>query len=164
MDDPDGGTVFLGEQRLSRRPERERAAMRARNIGLLFQSSNLIDTLTVRQNAALMQHFARRRDRATVERILDALGISGRADALPRQLSGGELVRAGLAVALANDPPVVLADEPTGEVDSVTELRVLDLLHEHCDRGLAIIVVTHSDAVAAAADRVIALFDGQVAA
>lgn len=164
MDDPDGGTVFLGGQRLSRRPERERAAMRARNIGMLFQSGNLIDTLTVRQNAALMQRFAGRHDRATLERVLDALGIRPRADALPRQLSGGELVRAGLAVALANDPPVILADEPTGEVDSVTELRVLDLLHEYGDRGLAIIVVTHSDAVAAAADRVITLLDGQVAA
>jgi putative ABC transport system ATP-binding protein len=138
--------------------------LRARNIGMLFQSSNLIETLTVRENAALMQQFGGRRNHPAIERTLDALGISERADALPSQLSGGELVRAGLAVALANDPRVILADEPTGEVDSVTEQRVLDLLREHAERGLAIIVVTHSDAVAGAADRVVTLLDGQVSA
>jgi putative ABC transport system ATP-binding protein len=162
MDDPDGGTVYLAAERLSRRSERERAVLRARNIGMLFQSSNLIETLTVRENAALMQQFGGRRDRPAIERTLGALGISERADALPSQLSGGELVRAGLAVALANNPRVILADEPTGEVDSVTEQRVLDLLREHAERGLAIIVVTHSDAVAAAANRVVAMLDGQV--
>ena len=164
MDDPDGGTVYLAAERLSRRSERERSALRARSVGMLFQSSNLIETLTVRQNAVLMQHFGRRRDRPAIERILSALAISERADALPSQLSGGELVRAGLAVALANDPQVLLADEPTGEVDSVTERRVLGLLREHGERGLAIIVVTHSDAVATAADRVVKLLDGQVSA
>ena len=164
MDDPDGGTVFLGTERLSRRSERERALLRARNIGMLFQSGNLIETLSVRENAALMQHFGGRRDRPAIERTLDALGIGERADALPSQLSGGELVRAGLAVALANEPRVILADEPTGEVDSVTERRVLDLLREHAARGLAIIVVTHSDAVAGAADRVVTMLDGQVSA
>ena len=164
MDDPDGGTVFLGAERLSRRSERERAQLRARNIGMLFQSGNLIETLSVRENATLMQHFGGGRDRPAIERTLDALGISERADALPSQLSGGELVRAGLAVALANEPRVILADEPTGEIDSVTERRVLDLLRENTERGLAIIVVTHSDAVAGAADRVVTMLDGQVSA
>ena len=164
MDDPDGGTVFLGAERLSRRSERERAQLRARNIGMLFQSGNLIETLSVRENATLMQHFAGGRDRPAIERTLDALGIGERADALPSQLSGGELVRAGLAVALANEPRVILADEPTGEIDSVTERRVLDLLRENTERGLAIIVVTHSDAVAGAADRVVTMLDGQVSA
>ncbi|MFI5286680.1 MAG: ABC transporter ATP-binding protein [Candidatus Dormibacteria bacterium] len=164
MDDPDGGTVYLAAERLSRRTERERALLRARNIGMLFQSGNLIETLTIRENAALMQQFGGRVDGPAIERTLDALGISERADALPGHLSGGELVRAGLAIALANDPRVILADEPTGEVDSVTELRVLDLLHEHVERGLAVVVVTHSDAVASAADRVVTLLDGQVSA
>lgn len=164
MDDPDGGTVYLAQSRLSRRSEPERASLRARNIGMLFQTSNLIDMLTVRQNASLVQRFGSGRNPGAVEKTLDALAISGRGDALPTQLSGGELVRAGLAVALANNPPVMLADEPTGEVDSETEQRVLELMHDRCARGLAVIIVTHSDAVAAAADRVLTLVDGQMTA
>jgi len=122
MDDPDGGTVYLAAERLSRRSERERAVLRARNIGMLFQSSNLIETLTVRENAALMQQFGGRRDRPAIERTLDALGISERADALPSQLSGGELVRAGLAVAIADKLDTLagifaIGEKPTGTKD-----------------------------------------------
>jgi putative ABC transport system ATP-binding protein len=164
MDDPDGGTVYLAGERLSRRSEAQRAGLRAHGIGMLFQSGNLIETLTVRQNASLVQAFRGRRDRVAMEETLEALAISQRGDALPTQLSGGELVRAGLAVALANVPSVLLADEPTGEVDSATEQRVLELLRERCARGLAVVVVTHSGAVAAIADRVLELVDGQLSA
>jgi putative ABC transport system ATP-binding protein len=162
MDDPDGGTVYVAGQRISRRAEHERAALRAREVGVLFQSNNLINSLTVRENVLLAQALAREHRSRTADALLDDLGISGRRDALPAQLSGGELVRAGLATALANDPAVLLADEPTGEVDTATETRVLEMLQQRVHDGLAMVVVTHSDVVAAAAGRVVRLVDGQV--
>jgi putative ABC transport system ATP-binding protein len=164
MDDPDGGTVYVAGQRISRRPEHERAALRAREFGVLFQSNNLINALTVRENVLLAQALAREHRAGSADALLDDLGISGRRDALPAQLSGGELVRAGLATALANDPAVLLADEPTGEVDTATEMRVLEMLQQRVHDGLAMVVVTHSDVVAAAAGRVVGLADGQVVA
>ena len=162
MDDPDGGTVYVDQQRLSRRPERERSAMRSRHIGVLFQSGNLFESLSVSQNAQLAQRLGGSNDAARIDHLLRSLGIAHRADALPATLSGGELVRAGLVTALANHPAVLLADEPTGEVDSTTEESVLGLLHQHVEQGLAAIIVTHSDAVAAAADRVVRLLEGRL--
>jgi putative ABC transport system ATP-binding protein len=94
--------------------------------------------------------------------VLERCGIDHRASARPSQLSGGELARAGLAVALANDPPVILADEPTGELDSVTATRVLTLLRELAGAGAAVLIVTHSPEVAATTDREIRLLDGRV--
>jgi putative ABC transport system ATP-binding protein len=94
--------------------------------------------------------------------VLERCGIEHRASARPLQLSGGELARAGLAVALANDPPVILADEPTGELDSVTAARVLTLLRERAGAGAGVLIVTHSSEVAATADREIRLLDGRV--
>ncbi|MEO8716323.1 MAG: ATP-binding cassette domain-containing protein, partial [Acetobacteraceae bacterium] len=93
---------------------------------------------------------------------LDELGLAHRAHARPDTLSGGESVRAGLAVALANDPPVLLADEPTGELDSTTEAQVLAMLTQRAHHGTALLLASHSAAVAAAADRVITLSNGQV--
>jgi putative ABC transport system ATP-binding protein len=94
--------------------------------------------------------------------VLDRCGVAHRAHARPSRLSGGELARAGLAVALANDPGVILADEPTGELDDATAARVLGLLRERADAGAAVLVVTHDPDVAAAADREIRLRDGKV--
>jgi putative ABC transport system ATP-binding protein len=94
--------------------------------------------------------------------VLEQVGLAHRSRALPSQLSGGEAVRAGLAVALANDPGVVVADEPTGELDSETEQRVLAVMRERTAEGGAVVVATHSDAVASAADRVVQLVDGRV--
>ena len=162
MDDPDGGTVWLGELRLSRRPEQERRRLRARRIGMLFQTGNLLDHLTVAGNLEVAQRLAGRRDAARAGMLLAELGLKGRAGAHPSQLSGGELCRAGLAVALANEPTVLLADEPTGEVDSATEQRILDLLRARSELGVAVLIVTHSEAVAAVADRVVLLVDGRV--
>jgi len=163
LDDPDGGTVYLGDQRLSRRSERERTALRGRHVGMLFQNANLLEHLTVAGNLDLAQRVAGHPATRTGG-VLDDLGLSKRSGARPSELSGGELCRAGLAVALANDPSVLLADEPTGEVDSTTEQQVLDLLAGQARRGRAVVVVTHSDAVAAVADRVVSLVDGQVMA
>jgi putative ABC transport system ATP-binding protein len=162
MDDPDGGDVTVAGVRVSHRPEPERARIRARHIGMLFQTANLIEHLTVMQNLALAQSFARRSSRPDKADLLKRLGIQERSAAHPSLLSGGELARAGLAVALANDPTVLLADEPTGELDGVTEARVLDLLTAVADRGTAVIVASHSPAVAAAATRVVRLDDGRM--
>jgi putative ABC transport system ATP-binding protein len=163
LDEPDGGMVHVADAPMTRRPESERAALRARHVGMLFQSNNLFEHLTVAQNIAVAQRLAPRRRSATRRRdLLARLGIEARARARPSQLSGGESARAGLAVALANDPAVLLADEPTGELDRTSSETVLELLHDHTERGMAVIVVTHSPAVAHAADREIRLLDGQV--
>jgi putative ABC transport system ATP-binding protein len=164
LDEPDGGMVRVEDQPMSRRPEVERARLRARRLGVLFQSSNLVEHLTVTQNVLVAQQLAGRANRARVASLLESMRLTGRAHARPSQLSGGETARAGLAVALANDPAVVLADEPTGELDSVNEGLVVDLLTDLVRTGSAVVVVTHNDAVAARADRIVALEDGRVAA
>jgi putative ABC transport system ATP-binding protein len=162
LDEPDGGTVSVAGEVVSRRPEAERAKLRARHIGMLFQSANLLEHLTVEQNVTLAQRLNGRVDADRRGSLLGDLGLTPRRRAHPSQLSGGEAARAGLAVALANGPAVILADEPTGEVDATTEQQVLELLRRHAADGGAVVVVTHSAAVAAAADRVIALTDGSV--
>ncbi|MBL7492192.1 ABC transporter ATP-binding protein [Frankia sp. AgB1.9] len=162
-DEPDGGTVLVGGQRLSHRLEADRTRLRARLIGLLFQSSNLLAHLTVAQNVQLARRLARGAGRTPTEDLLGQLGIGRRARAYPAQLSGGELARAGLAVALANDPVVLLADEPTGELDLATERDVLALLRARARSGIAVVIASHSPAVAAAADRVLTLTDGRLA-
>jgi putative ABC transport system ATP-binding protein len=161
MDEPDGGSVRIDGKRISHRCEADRAGMRARYVGVLFQNANLLEHLTVAQNLALARSFA---GRAQPHRrdLLTQLGLHTRAGAYPSQLSGGELARAGLAIALANAPTVLLADEPTGELDSDTESRVLDFIGDVANRGTAVVVASHSPAVAAAAGRVIRLHDGKI--
>jgi putative ABC transport system ATP-binding protein len=161
LDEPDGGTVTVDGERLSRRPEEERAGVRARRIGMLFQQANLIGHLSVTENIAVAQGLGG--GTTPPRELLDRCGIAERANARPAQLSGGELARAGLAVALANNPSILLADEPTGELDEATAARVLALLAEHAENGTAILLVTHDPAVAAAAGREIRLHDGRVA-
>jgi putative ABC transport system ATP-binding protein len=129
---------------------------------VLLQSGNLLDHLTVSQNLNLAMSLAGSVDRARSHAALEAVGIAHRADAYPSQLSGGELARAGLALALINDPAVLLADEPTGEVDAGNEERLLDLLAERAAEGSAALIVTHSPAVAARCDRVLRLVDGRL--
>jgi putative ABC transport system ATP-binding protein len=162
LDEPDGGSVYVHEARISHRPEHERAALRARHIGTLFQTANLLEHLTVRRNLELVQRIAGRRDRARADALLDAVGLTRRSGARPSELSGGEAVRAGLAVALANNPDVLIADEPTGELDGQSEAAVLQLIRDQADRGTAVVVASHSAAVTAMADQVINIRDGQV--
>jgi putative ABC transport system ATP-binding protein len=161
MDNPDGGSVCIAGQRISHRPEPEQARIRGRNIGMLFQHSNLFDHLTVGQNVAIVRALHRRTHIESSD-VLGQLGLSDRASAYPGQLSGGELARAGLAVALANAPTALLADEPTGELDTATEARLLGLLCDTAARGTAIVVASHSPAIAATAARVVRLDDGRV--
>jgi len=161
LDEPDGGSVYVHESRISHRPEHERSVLRARHIGTLFQSANLLEHLTVRRNLELAQRIAGARDRHRADALLDAVGLTRRSGARPSELSGGEAVRAGLAVALANNPDVLVADEPTGELDGRTEAEVLRLIRDQAERGTAVVVASHSAAVAAMADEVIRLRDGQ---
>jgi putative ABC transport system ATP-binding protein len=165
LDEPDGGMVRVNGERLSRRPEEERARVRARGIGMLFQQTNLVGHLSVSDNVALAQRLGGDDTPASWRaEILERCGLTSRAHARPSRLSGGELARAGLAVALANDPKVLLADEPTGELDESTAQRVLDLLHGRAADGAAVLIVTHSPEVAAMAEREIRLRDGRVEA
>jgi putative ABC transport system ATP-binding protein len=163
LDEPDGGTVTVAGETMTRRPESERAGLRARRIGMVFQSANLLETFTVEGNVALAQRLAGKVDPGRAAALLADLGLTARARAYPRQLSGGEAARAGLAVACANSPLVILADEPTGEVDGGAEAAVLNLLRARAEAGAGIVVVTHSPAVAAGADRTVTLLDGRVA-
>jgi putative ABC transport system ATP-binding protein len=163
LDEPDGGSVRVNGERISRRPEEQRAAMRARGLGIVYQQANLVGHLSVDSNVALAQRLGNgRADAVWRDDVLERCGIARRAHARPGQLSGGELARAGLAVALANDPAVLLADEPTGELDEITAQRVLGLLRERADEGAAVLVVTHQEEVARTADREIRLRDGRV--
>ena len=161
LDEPDGGVVWVGDERMSHRYDADRAALRARHIGILRQSGNLVDHLTVLQNVQLAHRIAGRSSTAPAE-LLASVGMGARAGHLPAQLSGGESARASVAVALANDPVVVLADEPTGELDSETERQILALLRGRADAGSAVIVASHSPAVRRLADRVVALREGRI--
>ena len=163
LDEPDGGVVHIAGERMSRRPEAVRAAVRAGSIGLLFQNGNLIAHLDVAGNIRLAQELAGRADGDLADAILESVGLGARAHAWPAQLSGGELARAGLAVALANDPPLVLADEPTGELDSATSDEIVALLRRRTSAGCAIVAATHNSRLADAADRIVRLVDGRVA-
>jgi putative ABC transport system ATP-binding protein len=161
LDEPDGGMVRIDGNQLSRLPEESRARLRAETIGVLYQHHNLVSHLSVAANVELAQRLAGRRTAASTRAaLIERCGLSARSQARPATLSGGELARAGLAVALANDPPVL----PTGELDRVTAARVVGLLREHADQGTAVLVATHDRVVAAAADRVLALRDGRLAA
>jgi putative ABC transport system ATP-binding protein len=164
LDEPDGGMVRIDGERLSRRSEEERARLRGRKLGVLYQQANLVEHLSVEDNVALVQRLIDQPGAAAWRReVLERCGIAGRAHDRPSRLSGGELARAGLAVALANDPAVVLADEPTGELDEVTAARVLELLRERAAAGAAVVLVTHEQAVAAVAGRELRLRDGRAA-
>jgi putative ABC transport system ATP-binding protein len=171
LDDPDGGWVRVAGRMMSRRPERERARLRARHLGVVLQTANLIDHLTIRGNLGLARRVAgrwaeddQRRNSVDVDELLSEVGLAGRSRAYPSELSGGEAVRAGLAVALVNRPPIVIGDEPTAEVDRATEAQLIELLRAEVGRGLALVVATHGGPVADAADRVITLADGRMVA
>lgn len=162
LDEPDGGHVEVMGLRLSRRAEAARAALRARHIGIMTQSGNLFEHLTVEGNMKLQMSLAKKADPGAIDHLLEVMGLSQRRLARPSHLSGGEAARAGLAVALSADPQVLLADEPTAEVDTVTEASILKLLRDRCQAGGAILVATHSKELAASADSVLHIRDGRL--
>lgn len=162
LDEPDGGYVKISGKRLTRKSEPERAALRANFIGMMLQTGNLLNHLSVEDNIRLAMKLAGKIDDQRVDRLLAMVGLTQRRSAYPGQLSGGETARVGLIVALANSPQVLLADEPTGEVDAVTEEQIVKLFQNYCQTGGSLIIATHSQTLAARADRIIHLLDGRV--
>ncbi|TCS62979.1 ABC transporter ATP-binding protein [Varunaivibrio sulfuroxidans] len=161
LDEPDGGYVCVNGRRISRRPENRRSAIRARAFGILPQSGNLIGQLSVRGNIRLQCAIAGV-GVDHVDALIRSVGLERRADALPGELSGGETARAGLAVAMAAAPPVLIADEPTAEVDESTESQILEIFAARRRAGLATVLSTHSEALAEHADRILRLHDGKL--
>jgi putative ABC transport system ATP-binding protein len=160
-DEPSGGTVWVDGTRMSGRTEAARAQLRGRHIGTMAQTGNLLAHLTLVDNLRLVRQIGGG-DASGIEVLLDDLGLADRARAWPHELSGGELVRGSLAVALVNAPSVLLADEPTGELDEATEARILALVRGRAEAGCAVMVASHSPAVQRAADRVLHLDDGRL--
>jgi putative ABC transport system ATP-binding protein len=163
LDVPDAGRLLVDGQDVARLPDAAR--YRAEVVGFVFQAHNLIPTLSAAENVELaMFGLLPRRDRVGRAReLLDEVGLSGRAAARPTVLSGGERQRVAIARALANDPRLLLADEPTGALDAATGAQVLDLLEAlRASRGTTILLVTNDDAVAARAPRTLRLRDGVV--
>jgi putative ABC transport system ATP-binding protein len=158
IDVPSAGDVRVGEVWITRLSERERTLFRRHHIGFVYQFFNLIGTLTVGENVRLPLELTGRGAEAAqrTEELLELVGLADRADTFPDRLSGGEQQRVAIARALAADPPLVLADEPTGNLDADTGERILELLTSLTrGRGRTLLVATHSRAVAAAADLVL---------
>jgi putative ABC transport system ATP-binding protein len=166
LDLPTSGEVWVDGQRIDGLGESARAGLRRSAIGFVFQSNNLIPDLTVAGNIDLPGALAGRQRPEVVARrteLLDALGLSGKAGRAPAELSGGEQQRVALARALINDPAVLLADEPTGNLDTKSGDAVLEVMRECHSRGQAIVLATHDHRIAASAQRVIAVRDGRIA-
>jgi len=162
LDDPDGGSVHVAGERLSHRTPAVGARIRARHIGVLTQASGLFAHLTVWENLTFTAGLGNRSG-PSPDVLVDGLGLRAVVRSMPRTLSGGETARAGLAVALAGTPSVLLADEPTAEVSSGEETAILELLRQWRPHDGATVIVTHAEAVAAYADRSIHLVNGRVA-
>lgn len=161
---PDAGSVVFDGQEITGLTERGRAQLRARRIGIVLQSGNLIPFLSARENVELALELAgSERAGERTDALLGDLGLSGRGDHLPRRLSGGEAQRVALAMALANEPELLLADEVAGELDSSTADRVMRLIFDTSQqRGLTVLMVTHSRELAARTDHQLQLVDGTV--
>jgi putative ABC transport system ATP-binding protein len=168
IDRPTEGEVRAAGEDLNRLGENKMALWRGRNVGVVFQFFQLLPTLTVEENILLAMDFvgkipgADRRKRA--RDLLELVGLSDQAAKLPSALSGGQQQRAAIARALANDPPIVLADEPTGNLDSETSAAVAELFHGLIAQRKTLLIVTHDDKLASRAHRVIRLKDGQIVA
>jgi putative ABC transport system ATP-binding protein len=165
LDDPDDGTVVLGDDDLSHLGVAARAVLRRKRVGYVFQQYNLVAHLDVAANVELPQRLAGRSRREATTRtaeLLQALDLAGKDHSLPGTLSGGEQQRVAIGRALANRPDLVLADEPTGALDSAASQAVIGLLRDQHDAGQTIVMVTHDPEIAAVADRTIHLRDGRV--
>jgi putative ABC transport system ATP-binding protein len=162
LESPSRGVVWIGEVEASALPEAKRAELRRKMIGFVFQSYDLLPFLTAHENVEFQAALSGGDD-AGVSRLMDGLGLTEHAQKLPDQLSGGQRQRVGLARALAHRPALILADEPTGELDSESSQTAMDLLLDaQRELGATLIVVTHDSEVAARLDRTISLRDGRV--
>ena len=165
LDNPDSGNYYLAGEEVGHLKERERTKYRKGRIGFVFQSFNLIDELTVEENIELQLKYLHVPKAERKERVLDMLrkvNLSQRATHYPQQLSGGQQQRVAIARAIIGRPKLILADEPTGNLDSKNGLEVMELLSQLNAEGTTIVMVTHSQHDAAYANRIINLFDGEV--
>jgi putative ABC transport system ATP-binding protein len=164
LDRPTAGSVWLDGIRIDQLSESELAKLRRRKVGFVFQFFNLIPTLTAGENVELPLRLAgrRRKVRANAAEMMARLGVEAKQDVAPALLSGGEQQRVALARALVNQPAIVFADEPTGNLDTMAARDVIGLLKAIHQQGQTLVVVTHDGRVAAAADRVVTLRDGRV--
>jgi putative ABC transport system ATP-binding protein len=163
LDHPSGGRVVVDGLEISNLGERELTRYRADKIGFVFQQFHLIPYLTALENVMLSQYFHSITDEKEATEALARVGLSDRLNHVPAELSGGEQQRVAIARALINQPKLILADEPTGNLDEANEVVVLKLLHELHDSGHTILVVTHSQAIGNLADRRVELEHGRLA-
>lgn len=156
----DSGSYMFRGQDVARLNDRARSELRARQIGFLFQDSSMIQALTLRENLAFTQRVGGRQDRGQVDRLLEQFGLSDRADFLPHQLSGGQRRRAMAARALVHSPALILADEPTNDLDEHWSREIIRILREQTGRGAAVVMVTHNTRWADTVDRRCCLDNG----
>ncbi len=166
IDTPTSGLIQVNDQKLTELSEKERTLFRRKHIGFIFQFFNLIPTLTVRENLALpleLNAGSAVDPASAIGNLLEHLQLADRMDSFPDRLSGGEQQRVAIARALIHQPALVLADEPTGNLDSVTSVLVIDLLEKLVrEAGHTLVVATHYESLTAHADRVIAIHEGKI--
>ena len=168
LDDPSDGEIVLAGQPLSKLSDNEITVVRRRKVGFIFQFYNLVPTLTAEENVALPlmidgQSLAERKHQEKIDHLLALVALTDRKRHKPDQLSGGQQQRLAIARAFVNDPEIVLADEPTGNLDSKSGTAILELLRRACvDLGATIVMVTHDPRAASYADRVVFLKDGEI--
>jgi putative ABC transport system ATP-binding protein len=165
IDKPTSGKIIVFDNDLSDKDEDFLASFRCLNVGFVFQSYNLVSTLTVAENVAFPMEWVQEQDanmKKQVEELLELVGLQHRANHFPSQLSGGEQQRVAFARALANDPPLLLVDEPTGNLDTKTSAKITQILERLKDNGKTIITATHDEQIFALANQKLYLEDGKL--
>ena len=162
LDTPDAGSLRLNGIETRGMKESGLVKLRRENIGFVFQQFYLMPTLTARENIELPLLFSHKKNNSRIDEVLEMVDLADRADHLPGQLSGGEMQRVAIGRALINDPRIVLADEPTGNLDSTTSQMIFDLFFDLNRRGLTLIVVTHNMDLARITSKTYTLRDGQI--
>jgi len=162
LDSPDTGHILMNGLDITELSGEQLAGYRRENVGIIFQQFHLIEYLTALENVMLAQYFHSMPDARDARRALEQVGLGDRADHLPSQLSGGEQQRVAVARAITNDPELILADEPTGNLDARNEQIILDIFGEFKDQGKSIITVTHNAVVAETGDEVLRLDHGRI--